>query len=466
MKIVLVQCPAWGRLNPPLALAMLSAYLRSKNKEVLLFDLNNELYHKVKDEDRALWQLGNESFWENKASVLKFASDYNALLGHFVNKILETGTELIGFSIFNSSTELSLFIAEKIKKIDPNKKIIFGGPNCAPHINGINIIKERPLDIMVIGEGELILNEIIDLFDRHGRVDFCKGTWLKKDGKIIDCGEGELLGDLNQLPFAEFGDFSSDAYDAPYRLPVYLGRGCPNRCVYCNESVFWRGYRNRSGERVFEEMKYQINKQNRITHFDFADSLVNANLRELARMADLIIEDGLKITWSGQAVIRPYMTPEILNKLKQSGCKCLAYGIESGSQKVLGLMRKGFRAEEAERVIRDTHNAGIDVAANFMFGFPGETDEDFNQTLNFVSNNKEYITTLNPSLAYTAIGVGTYLHEHPEEYNVDLSAGYLYWITKDGQNTYEKRKKRYESFCRLVSSLSINLSYPVDIQKE
>ena len=201
MKIVLVQCPAWGRLNPPLALAMLSAYLRSKNKEVLLFDLNNELYHKVKDEDRALWQLGNESFWENKASVLKFASDYNALLGHFVNKILETGTELIGFSIFNSSTELSLFIAEKIKKIDPNKKIIFGGPNCAPHINGINIIKERPLDIMVIGEGELILNEIIDLFDRHGRVDFCKGTWLKKDGKIIDCGEGELLGDLNQLPF-------------------------------------------------------------------------------------------------------------------------------------------------------------------------------------------------------------------------------------------------------------------------
>jgi hypothetical protein len=50
MKIALVQCPAWGRLNPPFALSMLSAYLRSKGKEVLLFDLNNELFHKVKDE--------------------------------------------------------------------------------------------------------------------------------------------------------------------------------------------------------------------------------------------------------------------------------------------------------------------------------------------------------------------------------------------------------------------------------
>jgi anaerobic magnesium-protoporphyrin IX monomethyl ester cyclase len=388
------------------------------------------------------------------------------LLEDFVNKILETEVDLIGFSIFNSSAELSLFIAEKIKKIDQNKKIIFGGPHCAPHMNGAEIFKNSSVDMMAIGEGETILDEVIDLFDRYGRVDFCKGTWLKRDGKVIDCGNRDLIGDLNQLPFADFGDFSLYSYDAPYRLPVYLGRGCPNRCVYCNDKSFWHGYRCRGGERVFEDMKYQINRQKGVTHFDFADSLVNANLKELSRMADLIIEDGLKITWGGQAVIRPYMTPEVLNKLKHSGCMCLAYGIESGSQKVLDLMRKGFRAEEAERVIRDTHNAGIDVAANFMFGFPGETDDDFQETLNFVSKNKGYITTLNPSLAYTAIGVGTYLYEHPEEYNIDLSAGHLCWKTKDGENTYEKRKKRYEAFCRLVSSLSINLSYPVDIQGE
>jgi anaerobic magnesium-protoporphyrin IX monomethyl ester cyclase len=464
MKTALVQCPAWGRLNPPLALSALSAYLRSKGKEVSLLDLNNELFHEVKGEDKDLWQLGKESFWSDRASVLKFASDHSELIDRFVNKIIETDAELIGFSIFSSSKELSLIIAGKIKKIDQGKKIIFGGPHCAPHMHGPEIIKDDSVDIMVIGEGELILDELVDKFEIYGKVGFCKGTWLKKEGEIIDCGTRDLIEDLSQLPFADFSDFSLSAYDAPSRLPIYLGRGCPNRCVYCNDRSFWRGYRNRTGEKVFEEMRYQVGKYNQVTHFDFSDSLVNANIRELSHMADLIILEGLKITWAGQAVIRPYMTPDLLTKFKKSGCVCFAYGIESGSQKVLDLMKKGFIIEDAERVIQDTHNAGIDVAANFMFGFPGENDEDFQKTLDFISRNKEYISTLNPSLAYTGIGVGTYLYDHPQEYNIDLSAGWLYWRTKNNENTYEIRKKRYERFCKLALSLDMGLSYPVDIK--
>jgi radical SAM superfamily enzyme YgiQ (UPF0313 family) len=464
MKIVLVQCPAWGRQNPPLALSMLSAYLRSKGKEAYLFDLNNALFHKVKNEDRELWQLGNEAFWENKPSVLKFATEYNELFEYFVKEILETGADIVGFSIFNSSKELSLLMASRIKEIDKNKKIIFGGPHCAPHIQGKEVIKEGAVDMMVIGEGEQALDELVGIIERDGKVDFCSGVWLRREGDIIDCGDRALIKDLNVLPFADFRDFKLESYDEPYRLPIYLSRGCPNSCVYCNENSFWRGYRSRSGARVFKEIKYQLNKQMGVMHFDFCDSLVNANIRELSHLAELIISEGLKITWGGQAIVRPYMTPEVLSKLKQSGCVCLAYGIESGSTKVLNLMRKGFKVEEAERVIKDTHNAGIDTVANFMFGFPGETDEDFAQTLDFVAKNKEYIKTINPSLAYTAIGVGTYLYNHPEEYNIDLNAGYLYWKSKDGENTYEKRQKRYETFCKSVLSLGINTSYPINIQ--
>lgn len=132
--------------------------------------------------------------------------------------------------------------------------------------------------------------------------------------------------------------------------------------------------------------------------------------------------------------------------------------MESGSQKVIDLMRKGFRVEEAQRVIRDTHNEGIDVV---MFGFPGETDEDFEKTLNFVSQNKKYISTVNPSLAYTAIGMGTYLYEHPQEYDIDLTAGHILWRSKDGNNTYEKREERYKNSCKLVLSLGIKTSYSV-----
>jgi hypothetical protein len=155
------------------------------------------------------------------------------------------------------------------------------------------------------------------------------------------------------------------------------------------------------------------------------------------------------------------MTSGLLDKLRRSGCVCLAYGIESGSQRVLDLMKKGFRIKDAQEVIRDTSDAGIAVVANFMFGFPGETDEDFEETLNFIFENKKRFTSLNPSPAYTAIGIGTYLFNHREEYDLDLGPGSMHWRTKDGKNTFATRKERYETFCNFASSLGINFNYPV-----
>lgn len=466
MKIALIQCPAWGRQNPPLALSMLTAYLRAKGKEVYNFDLNNELFQQVKEEDKLLWQLSNEPFWEDRTKVLKFASDYKKIIDGHIDKVLRTGTSIIGFSVFNTSIEFSLLMAKEIKDRDKDRIIVFGGPHCFPHMQGLQIIQEDAVDAMVIGEGEVILAELVSQAESCGRVDVCEGVWFKKEGKVIDCGNRSFISDLDKLPFADFGDFVLDSYGEPNRLPIYLSRGCPNRCVYCNENILWRGYRFRSGKRTFEEMEYQLNRYGQVTHFDFADQLVNGNPKELSQLADLIIKENLRIGWAGQAIIRSYMTSELLNKLKRSGCVCLAYGLESGSQKVLDLMKKGFKVECAQQVIRNTHNAGINAVVNLMFGFPGETDGDFKQTLDFISENRDYISTVNPSRAYTAIGVGSYLYEHADEFDIDLDQGHLFWKTKSGDNTYEIRQKRYEAFCDLAVSLGIKFSFPVNTSQE
>ena len=151
MKIALIQCPAWGRQNPPLALSMLSAYLKSQGKEVYNFDLNNRLFCRVKAEDKLLWQLSNEEFWEDKQKVLKFASDYKELIDDCINEVLQTDAAIIGFSIFNSSKEFSLLMAKEIKDKALDKIIIFGGPHCFPHVQGLQIIQEECVDVMVIG---------------------------------------------------------------------------------------------------------------------------------------------------------------------------------------------------------------------------------------------------------------------------------------------------------------------------
>lgn len=463
MKIALIQCPAWGRQNPPLALSLLAGQLRETGKTVHLFDLNNELFNKASDEDKLLWQLNNEGFWLDKDAVSALVGRYDGFIREQIDKILQSGADAVGFSVFNSSKEASHLIASGLKNKRKDLKIVFGGPQCALHMQGQGIIQSDAVDIVVTGEGEAILGELVALFDETKELKACRGILFKKSRVVVKCDDRAPIENLDKLAFADFHDFDLCSYAEPQRLPIYMSRGCINKCVYCNENLFWGPYRQRSGKRVFEEMQFQSSRHQEVRHFDFVDSLVNANLKELASMADLIVCNNLKITWAGQAIINPHMSYDVLKKLKESGCICLAYGIESGSQKVLDLMGKKFLIEDAQRVIRDTHRVGIHAVTNFMFGFPGEEEEDFRQTLDFVSRNKEFIASINPSPAFTAIGVGTYLYNHMHEYNLDLTGGHLLWKSKDGKNTYETRKRRYQDFCRHVASLGIKFNYPIEI---
>lgn len=300
MKIALIQCPAWGRYNPPFALALLSAYLRCNGREVYAFDLNNELFHMLEEGTGSLWQLSNEAFWENKVRMAQFAVEHSELIDSFVDRILNSGCGIIGFSTFNSSKELSLIFARKIKLKDKSKIIIFGGPQAAPHMQGPDIIQHEAVDAIGVGEGEVSLLEFVELAETYREPRPCKGVWLKKDGKIIQGGERELIPDLNILPFADFSDFSLEGYEQPFKLPVYFSRGCVNRCVYCNENLFWHGHRTRNGERVHEEICFQVSRHKGVYNFEFTDSLVNGNVGELSRLADLLIRNGPEITWGGR----------------------------------------------------------------------------------------------------------------------------------------------------------------------
>jgi hypothetical protein len=120
--------------------------------------------------------------------------------------------------------------------------------------------------------------------------------------------------------------------------------------------------------------------------------------------------------------------------------------VESGSQRVVDLMGKGFRVADAERLLRDAAAAGISLVVNFMVGFPGETERDFAQTLAFVARNRDCIGFVNPSPTFTAIGPGTTLREHPGEFGVVLGAGDHDWTTRRGGNTLAVRQRRFAAF--------------------
>jgi len=149
------------------------------------------------------------------------------------------------------------------------------------------------------------------------------------------------------------------------------------------------------------------------------------------------------------------MNERLLKKLRASGCVWLSYGIESGSQRVLEAMNKKFSLKVAQSVLQATKNAGIELQVNFMFGLPTETREDFDCTLQFLRENRQYMDTILASQSFCVIDKGTHLYNHAERFGIRNSKHHLYWDSNNGENDYRERNRRYEEFCRLALSLGI-----------
>lgn len=204
---------------------------------------------------------------------------------------------------------------------------------------------------------------------------------------------------------------------------------------------------------MYREISYQVKKYPNVDYFYFIGSLLNGNIKALSDFCDLVIKNGLRIRWLGQPIIRKEMTREFLQKMRMAGCEWLGYGIESGSQKIVDKINKKFSIKLAEKVLRDTHDAGIIVQANFMFGIPGETEEDFKETLDFLRRNRDSMDSVMASQSFCVIDKDTYLYNHPEEFAIKDREHHLYWEATG--NTYPERFRRYEEFCKLALSLGI-----------
>jgi len=152
------------------------------------------------------------------------------------------------------------------------------------------------------------------------------------------------------------------------------------------------------------------------------------------------------------------MTDTIFVKMKNSGCAHVTFGIESGSQRVLDYMRKRYKVEDADKVLKSAHAAGIKVTCNFMFGFPGETEEDFENTLDFLKRNAANINTAYPSRTFFTIEPHSYLESHLNEYGIIPNSEHgQYWVSRDGKNVYPERMRRCEEFSKLAAAVGVDV---------
>ncbi len=156
------------------------------------------------------------------------------------------------------------------------------------------------------------------------------------------------------------------------------------------------------------------------------------------------------------------MIPDVITELRRAGCCAVNFGLESASQPVLDAMGKKFKIGDAERIFKDLKTAGIGTCVNFIVGFPGETEEYFQDTLDFLARNAPYIDAVG-SMASMWINSYAPVYNERDRFGVVVTPKegthwYTDWHTKDGANTAAIREDRRERFVRLAIDLGLYLS--------
>lgn len=291
--------------------------------------------------------------------------------------------ELIGVTIFTLSRNFAYELVEKIKE-KTKIPVVIGGA----HVSTIRslALEETRADFAIKFEGEYPLVELVkELESPEPRFENIKNLIWRKDGKIIENPERPLLTDLDALPFPQF-----DLYDIRVHpshgeklIPLISSRGCPFACNFCSVKLYMgRGFRKRSAQNVFEEIKYQYAKG--YHQFDFNDDCFTLDRERAHKLLDLIIESGLKIKFQFYNGLRvDTVDPDILKKLKKAGCFYISYGCESGNEDILKKIQKGITLKQVVDAVKWTREAKIACSTNFIIGHKDETYKTAMDSINF-----------------------------------------------------------------------------------
>jgi len=400
LDLALIMCPGWGVIQPPVGISYLKGFLKNSGIRVKCFDFSLQSYQVFNE--RKYWDL---NYPEHFITPQLFEKDILPTLKPYIEtwaeEILSYNPQLVGFSLFMSSTNASVILAQYLKKLKPELIILGGGPEATRLKRVIldkievfaplnkKIADQNYFDFLVEGEGEKTLLEILFLIKQGRDFHSVEGILYNRDGKVIANTPRKLIDNLDILAYPDYEDFELGSYTRR-TLPIVTSRGCINRCTFCADSPLWKIYRYRSAQSVLEEIKFLIKKYH-IRDFEIVDSTFNGDIHRLEEICNLIIESNLDIRWSAKATLRKEMNTELLQKMKKAGCTSLGYGVESGSPRVLQDMRKNTDLNEIKRIIKDTYKAGIQANCFFIIGYPTETEGDFQLTLNFIQENAEFI---------------------------------------------------------------------------
>ena len=311
-------------------------------------------------------------------------NDIGAYLDACLSAVPWERYKIIGFSSIGQQNVASLALAKRFKATWLDKVVVFGGPNCQGEM-GLELHRQFPfIDFVCRGESDFLFPALVERLLVGASPPSLPGLILRDDdGRSVPVGSGALpVTDLDSLPYPDFDDYfrqldeSSLDLEARLSLSFESSRGCwygeKQKCTFCGFNGEVMAFRRKSPGRVLDELTY-LTRRYGVSRVAATDLILD--MRYLRDLVPEIIERdlGCSIYYEVKANLRKNQ----LRLLKRAGVNCLQPGIESLSTDILQLMRKGCTALQNVQLLKWASELGIELAWNFLMGFPGEEPDEY-----------------------------------------------------------------------------------------
>lgn len=388
---------------PPLGIANLSSFLKREGYQVELDDLDIKVISDKKLFDRLLTLQKKYNKQDLNDYLLNNVS--NSYLDEITKLLLQKmdykEKDVVGFSLIESSAvDFALLISKRIKE-ETGAKIIFGGTCADPSLKKTY----KFIDYVVCGAGEIETLKILCELENKSLRSSIPPIFPKP---FPDFSSLPLFCYKNMPEGSQFSNIGKILI-----LPYIWSWGCPYNCSFCGNSLNKARIFLRPVEETIKDLKKLSSEYT--NYFFILNEYVHTDREYTEKLCQEICNKKMDIVWCGSA--RCNLDNTLLPKLRKAGCCYLFFGLESGSDNILKKMRKGYNREIAEQTIRAASKAGLWVNISIIVGFPTEKEEDFNQTLDFVNRNQQYIDQIAVSPFYL---VNSAITLEPEKFGIRI----------------------------------------------
>lgn len=376
-------------------------------------------------------------------------------------KIREFKPDLVMMSCLSVEANELRELAGICKELLPEAPVWIGGPHATVFYDWE--LETGNVDAVCLGEGEETLTEMVQAWLDQRPLDDVPGLALRRDGKIVTTRERPPIEDLDSLPLPAWDLIDFDMYStvtsmnafvkySPWSL-FFTTRACPFQCIYCH-CIFGKKVRKRSVEHVMKELELLTEKHG-VKEIHIVDDIFNLDLPRAKAICDEIVKRGIKVSIAFPNGMRgDRIDRELIRKLKAAGCYSITYAVETASERLQKRIKKNLDLEKVRQAIEWTDREGLIAQSFFMLGFPGETMEEMQETIDFAVNSRLIRAWFFTVVVYPRTGLYDMAKEEYPDFDF---SGYnffnlRYWAEEPfytrvtGTDVYKVQRDAYRAF--------------------